>query len=298
MKRLWIVPLWIFVAVQVRADVTVRYQTDIQLNLPEPAKQAAQKTVQSALDRFANIIIRMRNGKSASEMGRATSIMDYPAKQVTVIDREHKTFSTLSLADFAEQVAAASLPQMPEDAKKALENTKTSVDINKTGNTETILGIRAEERDAFMRLEMPTPPDHPGGINMKLVIRIWTASAEETLRNQAVREFTGYHIYANAPMNPATMLKKMSNMPLAKDFDSIVSDNAMVLRMRMEMYMQLPPEAMAKVAIDPTTPMMTMTQEAAEISSAQVDETIFQIPTDYQKGEPKDLLKLVVAAQP
>lgn len=299
MKLLWIVPLCICSAVPVRADVTVRYQTDMQLNLPAPAKEAAQKSIQSTLARFANPTIRMKNGKAINETGSFTSIIDYATKQVTLIDREHKTFATLSLADFHDQAAAA-IPDMPEDAQKALQNVQTTVESKKTGKSDTISGIHAEETETVMQMQIPTPPEHPGGMSMKLVMHIWTATQEETLRNQAVREFTGYKLYANRFMNPAAMLQKMASLPMAKDLSSLVNENAMMLRMQMETFIQLPPEAaavMQKMGADPNTPMSTMTMDASEVSSATLEDAIFQVPVDFQKVESSLLLKQLISGK-
>ncbi len=93
------------------------------------------------------------------------------------------------------------------------------MDSKKTGVSATIQGIQAEEHEFFISIEiLPPPAAAPdparGSMKMRIVMRMWTPKAEETLRNQAVREFTGYNVYANSFLNPAGMMQRMmGNMP-------------------------------------------------------------------------------------
>ena len=210
---LWTVPLWICAAVPLCADVTVRYESDTKTTAPMPSGKA-----ENALRDRMSGPTRMKNGKSWTNVGQWTYIIDYTTQQLTLLDNEHRTFTKLPQAEFSDKLGermSALMPRMPDAVKKSMEGMKTSVQSKKTGRTDTIQGIQAEEREVEMTVEMPMPAGAPeAGMNMRMVIRIWTASPQEALRNQAVREFTGYSIYANQFMNPlGQMQKMMGNFP-------------------------------------------------------------------------------------
>lgn len=309
--RLIAIPLWICAAAApLRADVTVRYRTDMKMNLPVPAKEQAEKDMRDTMARFGNLTLRMKNGKALSVIGSFNSIIDYNTQQVTLFDNEHKTFSTFPLSQFADKVSAA-MPQMPEEAKKAMEGIKATVNSQKSGRTDTIQGIQAEENEVTIVIEIPMPARATAsmsGMTMKMVMHMWSPKSEETLRNQAVRELTGYNLYANALMNPAGMIQKMLGAMGGKDnsfaslFAELSRKKTMMLRMVIETYMQMPSEVTKMMAehgapIDVSAPMFSMTQEAVEVSSAPVDESVFQVPADFQRVEPDVMIKSLMADQ-
>ena len=192
-------------------------------------------------------------------------------------------------------------PKWPDAVKKMMEGMKTTVDSKKTGKTDTILGIQAEETETVLTFEMPGPAGG-AGFTSKVVMQIWNAGSEETLRNQAVREFTGYNIWSDRFMNPmGTMEKMFGGMPGFADsfkviYDAMAKSHTMMLRMRFAMFMQMP-AATQKPGVDPDAPMFQMTQEAVEVSSAPVEASLFEIPADYQAVPAEELLKNMVAAQ-
>jgi hypothetical protein len=165
---------------------------------------------------------------------------------------------------------------------------KSTVDSKKTGRTETILGIQAEETESVITMSIPAPQGG-AGFSTKLVMRSWNAGPEEVLRNQAVREFTGYNIWSNYFMNPVGNMQKIfGNMPAFADsfkvfYDAMSKNHTMLLRIRMEMFMRT------------DTPMFQVTTQAVELSSAPVEEAIFQVPAGYQAVPAEDLLKRFVA---
>ena len=315
---LYTLPLWICAAAPLRADVTVRYESDMKMTslMPSPAGDQAEKARHDRMSGMMRAPLRMKNGKSWTSVGQWTYIVDYTSQQLTLLDKEHKTFTKLPSAEFSVKMGermAAIMPQMPAAMKESMEAMKTSVESKKTGRTDTIQGIQAEEREVVMSVEMPNlmPGASETGMSLKMVMQIWTARPEEALRNQAVREFTGYSIYANQFMNPlAAMQKMMGSMPgFAEVFKPLAGEmsqnNAMMLRWRMAIYMPLSAAMRKRMAesnpsggtIDPDAPFMQMTQEAVEVSSAPVEESIFQVPADYQTVPADEFLKSMMAEQ-
>lgn len=304
---LWSLPLWICVAPQLRADVTLRYKTDMKMAdfLPRQAKDEAAKKIGDA-----SFSLQMKDGKGVARNSRFISVVDFQKQEMTVMDPEHKTFATIPSADFMTKFASL-MPQMPEDAKKALAAMKTNVESKQTGRTETISGVAAEEREVTLTLDIPLPAGSPqAALSMKMVMHIWTAKQEETLRVPAIQELTAYNLWGYSMMNPAGMSQKMlATMPgFGETFSRIVDEfgqhKAVMLRMSMSMYMPMSPEVLKKLseqnpggpAMDPAAPMFTMTQEVSELSSVPVDAAAFKIPGDYKTAGFEDVWKAVTSA--
>jgi hypothetical protein len=88
-------------------------------------------------------------------------------------------------------------------------------------------------------------------------------------------------------------------------FDELYKNPSVILRMHMEMYMpllaalakQTARQGQAAPAIDPDAPLMEMNQEVAELSSAPVDASLFEIPKDYAAIPAGDMIREMVKAQ-
>jgi hypothetical protein len=223
----------------------------------------------------------------------------------------------------AQASSAGKMPKVPNASEeqqkmmadmmaKMLANLKTTFNSKKTGRTDTIQGIQADEREITLTIEMPIPMGGPDAvIHMKMVSQMWSARPEEALKNQAIRELAGYNLYAHYIMNPANMMQRFtSGMPGATDaFKSMTEElsktKGLLLRSHVSMYMPLPPSAVKQMAqqnpgagpINPDAPMFEMTQEAVELSSAPVDAALFQIPADYKVSAADDMVKGLFQSQ-
>jgi len=182
--------------------------------------------------------------------------------------------------------------------------------MKKTGRTETILGIQADETEGLLTVEGPAIPGMAqSGPSMKMVMHIWTARPEEVLRSQALREFSGYTQYSALFLNTADMVKKMmGRMPgfgggFESMFREIQQSNTAVLRIRMEIrmpMMALIAQQMAKAGqpfpagFDPDAPLMQMNQELVELSSTPVDDGVFAVPQGFHEAPFEDLVKTAI----
>jgi hypothetical protein len=304
-RALWILPLWIGLT-SLSADVTVRYQNDLKMAsyLPQQAQEQAKKSMPAGQGMF----LQFKNGKAVSKFGNMTSVVDYASKQVTLIDTEHKSYATLPVSEFTDQMAAtvkAIMPAMPDEAKKAMAEMKTSVTSKAVESSDVIQGVQADEKEMVMTVAMPGGT----GMTMKMVFRIWTAKPSETLRVQAIRELTGYNLYANQFMNPVESMKKMFEMfpgmgDTLKDMvDNLAQNKAFVLRVKVANYMQFSPEMLQKMGgnspfgagYDPNVPLSEMTQEVVELSTASVDAAAFQVPEGFQTAPAGDMLKSMMS---
>ncbi len=297
-----------FATVPSFADVTLRYKSDVKMNPTIPSAMAQQATAGMAglpLDST----LQLKGGKGFSTFNGFTSIYDFTKQEITLLDSSGKQYATLPAADFADQMMAA-MPEMPAQAKTMMASMKTHFDSKMTGKTDTIRGIEGEERQMEITVDAPAMPNVPPGPMMRMVMHFWTAKQSETMRNPAVRELVGYNLFASATMNPVEMMAKMlRQMPGFSDaFEGMMKEfqkggTPVVLRTQFEMYMPMigammkanPQANPFGAGFDADAPLMTMTQELAEVSTATVDSKVFEVPAGYKQAPPADILKEMVA---
>jgi hypothetical protein len=292
-----------------RADVTIRYQTEIKaMPLLQPLVDNLQKT------QGTGVSVRMKGNKAYTTSGGFTQVFDFVKQEVTVIDPAHKTFAVLPVSQLSDALAAA-MPQAKtqnDAAMKFLESIKTTSESRMTGQSAVILGVEAEEREVTISMEMPLPGQGQASAAMKIVMDIWTAKSGETLRVPAIRELAGYSAWQKYILNPASMLEKMAGKMngvmtvLSPILEETSKNQSVILRMHMALFTPLTAmmaQRMAKPgepapAIDPNAPFMEVNQEVAELSSDPVDATLFEIPKDYTSVPAADLFGSVMHAQP
>ena len=133
---------------------------------------------------------------------------------------------------------------MPDQARAALASLKTNFESRSTGQTTTIQGIEAEEREFVVTMDMALP----GGPQtsspfMKMVMQVWTAKPEELERVAALQEFKNYMTSASSAMNPAQMLKQvLSVMPgIGDNLNAMDAEmnGALSLRMHVQVFMSI-----------------------------------------------------------
>lgn len=295
-----------------RADVTIRYQSEFK---PSAALQPIMEKIGKTMDANTATSIRMKGNKGYTTAGNWTEIFDFVKQEVTVIDPARKTFASMPASQFADKMAGA-LPQAPSEHMQAMQQAmasiKTNVDSRMTGKTAEIQGVQAEEREVTVTMDIPMPPGiNQAGPSLRMVMHIWTAKKEEALRVPAIRELTGYQAWQRYVLNPVGMLQKlagkvpgMSNImdPMVEE---MMKNPSVILRTHVEMYMpflavvakQMAAQGQTFPTIDPDAPVIEMTQEVAELSSAPVDASLFEIPKDYAAVPADDMVQNMVKAQ-
>lgn len=309
-KYIW--AIMVLVAPGLRADVTIRYQSEFKPSASlQPLMEQFMKTLQTATS--SSVIVK--GNQAYTTTGRMTQIFDFAKGDMTLIDPAHKTFTTLPVAQFADKMAGA-IPQMSSQQMQgigqAMAMIKSNVDSKVTGKTAEIQGVQAEEREITLTMDFPMPGTTQNGPAMKMVIHLWTAKKEEALRVPAIRELTGYQAWQRYIMNPAGVFEKMAGkMPgvseiIAPLLAEMFKNQAVILRTHMEIYTPIL-ATLAKqmaaqgkqfpIAVDPDTPLMEIDQEVAELSSAPVDISSFEIPKEYTSVPPEDMIRDMVKAQ-
>ncbi|HXM45747.1 MAG TPA: hypothetical protein VN924_31210 [Bryobacteraceae bacterium] len=299
-------------APELSADVTILYKSEIKPSaVLQPMVEKLGKTMQAG----ASTSIRMKGNKAYTTSGNWIQIFDFVKQEVTVIDPVHKTFATFPVSQIADKMAGAmpqATPEQTQAIQQALASIKTNVASKMTGRTAEIQGIQAEEREITVSMDIPLPTAmSQNGPSLRLVMHLWTPKKEEVLRVAAIRELTGYQAWQKYFMNPTGQVEKLlGNMPgtsamIAPMLDEINKNSSVILRNQIEMYMpfmvalakQMTEQGHASPAIDPEAPVLEMDQEIAELSSAAVDASLFEIPKDYTAAPADDMLRDLLKAQ-
>ncbi len=185
------------------ADTTIRFKMDMKLaaGLPPAAAEQIAKNQKTQFPR--ETVVEIKGDKGYSNAGKTISLMDLTKQQITIVDTDHKLYATVYIKDFPGVMGAATaLPSMPPAAQKFLESIKSDFSMQKTGKTDAILGIQAEETEWTISLQMQVPAGLPPGLGtlkpgdtitlMKMVMRIWTPLPAEATRVPALAEFAAH----------------------------------------------------------------------------------------------------------
>jgi hypothetical protein len=311
--RLAVVALPLWAASGLRADVTIRYQSEIKTSaVLQPMMEKLGKTMQAN----TATSIRMRGNKGYTTAGNSTEIFDFATGDVTLLDPAHKTYAVLPMSQLANKISGA-VPQMTPEQTKALQEAaasiKSNVESRMTGKTAEIQGVQAEEREVTLTMDMPMlAAMNPNGPAMRMVMHIWTARKEEALRVPSIRELTGYQAWQRYMLNPAGMFEKLAGkMPGMSDsirpvIEELFKNPSVILRTHVEMHMpflvtmlakQMSGQGQPMPAVDPDAPVLEMNQEVAELSSAPVEASLFEIPPDYAAVPADDMVREMATPQ-
>jgi len=291
-----------------RADVTLRYKMLIDLNKNLPPQLTEQMSKQMNVSIPPAQTIQHKDGKVLSTTGNFSSLGDFNKHEITLIDTAGKRYGAISAGQFGEAMTAA-MPEIPEQAKAAMAAMKVHSESKATGRTATIQGIEAEEREIDITIDAPPMPNVPPGPMMRMAMHLWTAKASEKTRVPAVAEFTNYDYAAMGGMDPLSAMSKVfAQMPglgdamadLMKQMKS--GGTPMLLRMQIEMFMPMVTALLRQApGANPSgaegaaeAPILTMTNELAEISTAQIPDSVLQIPEGYKEVPAADILKDMV----
>ena len=165
------------------ADVTVRYQTEFQMNPALPASMTSAMTSNVPKDS----ILRFKDGKGYSASAGMDMITDFTTKEITLIDGAGKRYAKMTSEQYGQEFERA-MPVIPPQARTAAASMKTeSTPARMTGRTAVIQGVEAEEREFAISTQMPGPPNSQPGPTMKIVLQIWKAKPKGTTASRLIR---------------------------------------------------------------------------------------------------------------
>ena len=249
-----------------RADATIRYAGGMT-NLPSAAGDLGT-------------VIYMKGNKGATVTGDSVTIVDFVKHEVTMLDTARKKYATIPASEYSRAME----DQMPGAAAEAFKTMKAACDSQKTGAVETIQGVKTEEREITCSITMPVPegtaPEVASalkGMTTKFVVKQWSALPAERLRLPALWQLSGFELWQKYFMNPLAASGNAAMGGMAPMVEAMSKDASLTLRTTMEMSMAMNlPGGPAATAM----PMMKMTNEVTELSTAPLDDSLFSIPSD------------------
>jgi len=306
----------LLVATELRADVTIRYKSEFHMQAI-PGSNAQNFVVPPVS------LIQIKGNNAYSNLGAGASLVDSATQQVTLLDAAHKLFATVLMKDYASELASSlpTMPNLPPAAQQILESMTADFSSRKTGRTDMILGIQAEETEWTLSIALPLPPGLPLPPEMfppgqpvklvKMVIQVWSAAQEEIARVPALTEWMAYSSSSSQLMNPfATLQQLAANLPgigksLAPALQQLTEHKSALLKSHLEIYVpvlaQIAPLAQAQghplpPEVDPNAPLAVADTLATEISNAPVADSVFHVPDDYHATTLAVLLKSMAPA--
>lgn len=294
-----------FVGLQaVRADVTVRYESDFKVAEFLPSG-IAPGPLQPPQPR----VVKFKGTKAYASFGGISSVMEVDSKELTLIDLVHRKFVRASLQDYTDRIQSLYSAALNPGGKPASNSTKATVSSRKTGRMEVIQGVASEETELTCSIQgqLPPPVENDAPL-VRMVMQFWIAQPEEALRNPAVRQIAGYGAYRNTVVNPAEILEAMSNVPgCGKDLISQVQDLQKTSLLITRTHVEVSSPILAKFAplmaqqghpfpadFDANAPIVVANTEIVEISTAAIDDSAFEIPADFETAPLDEVLQPLI----
>jgi hypothetical protein len=189
-----------------RADLTLRHSLEMKFGafLPPEAVEAVKKQMASGFPK--EIITQVKGDKVYSKSGAVTSVTDCNTDQITLLDTGSKRYATVPMADYS---GALQSPQtLSPEVQQMFQDLKFDVRTKQTGRSGMLQGIRADEYEIVIALEMPGPQHTAAGF--MLTMQQWIANPEEVNRIPAVKEFAGYSALVRSKTNSYDVIERSS----------------------------------------------------------------------------------------
>lgn len=259
----------------VQADATVSYKTETVNSKPAPASHTTRT------------VVYMKGNKGVTVNGDRTMIVDFARAEVTLVDTRRNRYSTFLAAEYGSRMAGAmSTPNV--DLADSIKSTKTSCTSGLSGRTEVIQGVQAEERQVTCSMAVPLADsvsqqarDLFSDISMKVIVGFWTPTPAEKLRAPALWQLSGLELWQRFFMNPSELLSKSAPGGMAPVMDEVrKNQSSAALRSTMELYTSLNMRSGASVDLGSNSPITKVTQEVEDVSTAPLDDSLFNLPAD------------------
>ena len=278
-----------------RADLTMRHTIDFKFGsfLPPSAVEAIKTQMGDQMPKETLVLIKGK--KTFTSLGRMAMIADYDRGVITLMDQKEHRFGTAPAGAYGDKIAEAQKQKMsvlPAQAQQMLDNMKLDVKTERTGKTAKIQGINSEETLLTVGIEIP----NPSGLSMQMRMEMhqWTASAEDVDRNPALKELEMYGELQKAGLDPTAMMtKSLATIPGMADKlrdavrEMMKSTGKATLRMQTAVYM---PQMALIAGGTGDQPFTEYTMELAELSSAPLADSLFEVPADYQSAPVEDVI--------
>jgi len=238
-------------------------------------------------------------------------VADFVKNEITLIDAERKRYVTIPASEYGPRMAEM-IPKVDTADGQIPGSVQNKCDSSKTGRTEVIQGVQAEEREHTCSQQvkltegMQQEAAAMADLGTKFVTHVWSASPSERARVPALWQLSGYEVWRKYFMNPTQAVDRIMGVMggMSTMTEDLQEDQSAILRLTMDMYMKTP--SMPGVTTTASEPTMKMTLEIDELSTAPLDDSILQVPADYAEttfgdftnGMMQALAKSAKAAKP
>jgi hypothetical protein len=287
----------------IRADVTVHYQTTVTTSaiLPPEAQEQLKKSG------GVSITMLVKGSKGYTLAGGFASVTDLTTQTTTLMNTADKTFASVPMNEY-DQIQAVSqlMPKPSAETQSILANMEAKVESRKTGRSEKIHGILAEERQIVMTMNSKATTDQDkAGQLMRMVIELWSPAPGEGARVPALAEVERFSALSKTAMDPGAMIQQLLGpySGVAKGYDTLAKELAqngsLLLRMRTSVYVPALAQTATALAqsgrqvpsFDPNGPLSQITQEVVDLSTGPVADSAFAIPASYKQSTVAEILK-------
>lgn len=288
----------------IRADVTIHFQTTATTSAILPPEAAAQ--LRKAGSGPMTMVVKGNKGYVSA--GDFISITDLATQTSTYMNAGNKTFATVGLNEYDQtKIISELMPAQSRDLSNIASNIDMKVESRKTGRTEKMHGILAEERQIVMTMSIKsaTAQENAGPL-MRMVIELWNPAQGEAARVPALGELERFTALSKTALNPAAILQQVMApfAGMAHGYDALAKEllenGSLTLRMRMSMYVPALTGTATALAqsgrqvpsgFDPNAPTSQITQQLMDISTAPVAPSTFDIPATYKESTVVEIMK-------
>src|SRR5215469_15697242 len=289
------------------SDVTVRHTLSFQFASFVPDEMRAQAEQQFKATMPTEMIVRIKGDKAYTSVGPAYAITDYGRREITLLNPKAKQYATIPLSEYGDRLAAIQKsPAVPAQAQQMLQSLRMDVQSKKTGQTGLIEGIRAEENLIVVSMQMPSP--QADASMMRMEMRCWLAQPDEIRRIPALKELADYTAQGMKALDPTAILQKgfaQTGVSSIRPFLDEIMKLGGNLMLKMQMGIHIPGmvqmfqlSRQAPAGLDPNAPVAEEQINVAEISTAPIPDSAFEVPADYKAAAFEDLAKAIIPTTP
>ncbi|HEY1240495.1 MAG TPA: hypothetical protein VGF16_08050 [Bryobacteraceae bacterium] len=290
-----------------RADLTLRHTFTFHFASFVPPELETQVSQQLSATLPSETLVRIKGDRVYSSFGPLFAITDYRQNQITLLNPKTHQYATAPLGESFEKIAAAQpIPALPPEVERNLGDLSIDVQTHSPGLTGEVQGIRAEEE--LLAVSMNMAGTQGVASAMRLEMQIWVAQAGELLRVPALREWADYAGRAQRAFKPAEMIEKMfSRLPAMRDslrapLEELAKTNAsLVLKLHAAVLIPALSQTLAFTGqtpdgFDPAGPLAEFQMDLADLSTAEIPDSVYAVPAGYRAAPLQDLVQALVQA--
>jgi TonB family protein len=227
--------------------------------------------------------IRIKGEKTLTKVGNLTAIIDNSTSTITLLNPGTKQYAQVSMSEYIDALHG----DVPPAAAALMKYLTVNAETTKTGQSGTFAGIRAEEK--LMTINMSTAGEGAPQIpSLRVELHMWLAGSDELSRVPGLQPYAASAQPALRDSSAEDAVEKLFRQApgIAEKLRAVVdtarSPGELVVKTQ---------ELVYDAKFRPNDPMFTLTITLAEISSDAIDNSLFEVPPDFQQSSLEELIK-------